>query len=436
MYGTHSSEHEHEHSPESAGLARGLARSAAHRGASRAAVGRLPLTNPKAPGGVRVGSGSGATGTSVARIRRVARVSDRAATGFDVVTEAHNATAAATTTPTTATSETQALARSRALAFAGGLVKNTILGAAVFAAYEGMLDWGNGFDDGKDECEEPQYSLASGVGTNGNGNDNGNGHGHEHEHEHGDATATTDPRPRDDDDVDVVGECGSSDSTPPGSGDAGTGTAAFTFAPAPALPLPLARHYGSGFCAGSVHAVLGRAIEGITTSTASILATTARATPAAPVTPVIQPAPLFLPYLLHHSVSHAVLFGSYETIKRGLLRSLLLSVEDDDKDDDNDNDEETGFERKLAAVALAGGTAGIGQQLVGDWTEGVASAVGAKGNSKNPGALRSAIVRVPGYSARTLGMASVPTAIGFVAFEYGREAVLGGGGGAGAGEEA
>jgi len=175
-------------------------------------------------------------------------------------------------------------------------------------------------------------------------------------------------------------------------------------------------------------------------------------TAAAVATTVVAPtpSPSFLPYLLHHAISHAVLFGSYETIKR-MVMPILTPLESNDNiynaGDCNDDVEtlenssttnDSIFDGKLAAVAFAGGIAGIGQQIVGDLTEQVAEVVGTnKGTTANNKGMMtmttqqrntklwSAMTKLPSYSARSLWMTSIPTAIGFVAFEYGREAVSG-----------
>ena len=407
-------------SPESAGLARGIARSAAHRGASRAAVGRLPLRSAiKTKVSVPVPASS-----ALARIQRVAKVSDRAATGFDFVAEARNATAAQTSTQPEAKTKTKTIGkklppsssnwRSKAWNFAGGLTKNTILGAAVFATYEGMLDSPSYCYYGY------SYDSISGLNNRSSGKKNND---------------PAIPCPGNesiagDDDND----CNNNDSSRLGGDNEKP---------------RLVWHYASGFCAGSVHAVFGRAIEGVVSFSTTIMMTsssraaaTAAATVAAPT-----PSPSFLPYLLHHAISHAVLFGSYETIKR-MVVPIIAPLESNDNVG-NDDETENGssatngsiFDGKLVAVALAGGIAGIGQQIVGDWTEEVAGAVGAnKGTSANNkgmtttmmtmtqqqnNKLWSALTKLPSYSARSLWMTSIPTAIGFVAFEYGREAVSG-----------
>ena len=332
----------HENSPESAGLARGLARSAVPKGAGRIAVGRLPLR----PDQVIATKGRIANPTRMAKIQRVARVSDRASTGFDFV-EAHQEAKSEVV-------KKESWGR-RATNFAGSLAKNTILGMAVFATYEEAID---------KFAEENQEVL---------------------------------------DWIPTAGE-ETRDST------------------------RLWQHYAAGFCAGSVQAGLGSAIESVLTLIWQplqhrFLGASSVATPntaAATVT--------FVPNLLHHATSHAVLFGSYETLKRAATLALgTISTSNTHVDTNNGIEEppseDNGFlDGQLVAVALAGGTAGICQQFVIDVVDQVIQA--RKSAKKQPIGKLLTSIQPPRYSAKSLLMLSIPTSIGFVAFEYGREAVL------------
>ena len=443
---------ENENSPESAGLARGLARSAAPRGAGNVAVGRLPLRSSGPTSSVAAASNVTTTVSTTARtassrmtrIQRVAKVSDRASTGFDFV-EAHQESA--TTTKTTETNTTTTNAndkhssnnknnsntngsqppsvkkdswRIRVSNFAGSLAKNTILGAAVFAAYEEMIDRFEDVAEKKYQQKQNRRVASSpsdGSRIGGNGYDDGYGDSY--------------------DEKDA-----SSFSAPP--------------------PTQLSQHYAAGFCAGCVHACLGRLFEGVSLSSLSLLS---------PKPPnIVSPngtavffraagsaAFAFLPNVLHHATSHAVLFGSYETVKRmtnamvTVWRTSLANPNAKTSEIDNDDESAGGggylVDDDLVAVALAGGIAGIGQQVVGDVAKQLTKALqlgepgAAKGTLQTPTVPPSlsppttmsmsmptmrwwlATMKPPRYSARSLGMVSVPTAIGFVAFEYGREAV-------------
>ena len=141
MIDNHEGHINNENSPESAGLARGLARSAAPRGASNIAVGRLPLSRT-GPSSIvsKTSSVARATKSSsgrMARIQKVAKVSDRASTGFDFV-DAHQQSL--TATETHKSPNVNDGWKIRISNFARSLVKNTLLGAAVFATYEESID--------------------------------------------------------------------------------------------------------------------------------------------------------------------------------------------------------------------------------------------------------------------------------------------------------
>ena len=443
---------ENENSPESAGLARGLARSAAPRGAGNVAVGRLPLRSSGPSTVTSVGAVSNVTTTAttassrMTRIQRVAKVSDRASTGFDFV-EAHQEAATTTTTTTTETTTTNMNAndkknnsnsnsntngsqppsvkkdswRIRVSSFAGSLAKNTVLGAAVFATYEEMIDR---FEDLAEKKHQQNQRVASSpsdwIRIGGNDYSNGNGY----------------------DEKDAF-------SSPPRT--------------------QLSQHYAAGFCAGCVHACLGRLFEGVSLSLSSpppplnlVSNVVGSSSPNVNVSlfrAAGSAAFAFLPNVLHHATSHAVLFGSYESVKRvatpmvTVLRTSLAAT--NAKMHENNNNDESGgggyLDDDLVAVALAGGIAGIGQQVVGDVAEQLAKALRRQEHgaakrtpqtptptmppspSMSPPTTMSvsmttmrwwlATIKAPRYSARSLGMMSVPTAIGFVAFEYGREAV-------------
>lgn len=343
----------HENSPESAGLARGIARSAVPKGAGRVAVGRLPLNSGQVARGSRV-----ATKARMAKIQRVAKVSDRASTGFDFVEAQLDAAESSS-------SVQKESWKTRASNFAGNLVKNTILGMAVFATYEEAIDRFEGGDDNKNQ-----------------------------------------------EDLELMG--------PTGSGDTSE---------RPVSSTRLSQHFAAGFCAGSVHAGLGSVIENFAGLIWQPLQHRFLSKGAAPVAASNAVKTAFFPNLLQHSTSHAVLFGSYETLKRMTMLALTNTNTTIQIDSTSSIEEETdGFiDNQLVAVGLAGGMAGILQQVANDTTEQVTKVLQQKRSGleqQNVGNLFASI-RPPRYSATTLLMLSIPTSIGFVAFEYGREAVLG-----------
>mmetsp|Transcript_26837 Transcript_26837/g.59135 ORF Transcript_26837/g.59135 Transcript_26837/m.59135 type:complete len:334 (-) Transcript_26837:308-1309(-) len=160
----------------------------------------------------------------------------------------------------------------------------------------------------------------------------------------------------------------------------------------------LFQHFGAGFAAGSVHAVLGRFMSGLTAVPTKQLSVGKMASSLSS-----NFGPSFLPYFLQHAASHAVLFGSFEATKRLGLR--VVEYENSKTAADID----TILDERLVAVGFAGCVAGIGQQFVADSVK----LLTTPGSTFKP----------PRYSPKALFMMAVPTGIGFVAFEYAREAV-------------
>jgi len=160
----------------------------------------------------------------------------------------------------------------------------------------------------------------------------------------------------------------------------------------------LSSHFGAGLVAGMVHGVASTFME---TQASNIL----RSLPAMTV---------------HHAIAHSLLFGSYEGIKRELL---TLS-------NDDDGTHFYGGEY-LVSFGVAGGLAGQIQHLASHYTEqllgiteGGTAAAEPQGGARN-------LVRVT-FSPRSFSslaapairpimLAFPPSAIGFIAFEYGKK---------------
>ena len=116
-------------------------------------------------------------------------------------------------------------------------------------------------------------------------------------------------------------------------------------------------------------------------------------------------------HTLHHTIAHSVLFGSYEFLKRSILHELHHG------DDFETNGSKPTFlgGSYLAGFALAGGFAGQLQHLVSHCTE---SMTFESGITSTKLAHRLVTPRAP--AVRPLLMAFPPSAIGFIAFEYGK----------------
>lgn len=288
-------------SGEAAGVARGVSRSLG-RSVFRAPVGGLPKP-------------SGAMLRAKIPIQRVARVSDRVATGLDwwsSATEGHEGTAS--------------LAQ-RTKLFGQNLLKNTLLGFAVFESYgyiirkfapaeldpdatilpvveRTLMDE----ESGKVVLDEPdEYARAS-----------------------------------------------------------------------------LSLHYGAGSLAGSIHGLASSILDGSGSPTGL--------------------ARFTLLNTIHHSVAHSLLFGGYESIKRLLVTQL------------HEIDGATQYYggAYLTAFGIAGGIAGQLQHLASHYTE---HWLGLDNAS-----LRLQFrVPAPIPAMRPLLYAFPPSAIGFIAFEYGKK---------------
>lgn len=177
-------------------------------------------------------------------------------------------------------------------------------------------------------------------------------------------------------------------------------------------PSPLWQHFTAGLCAGTLHASLGSLMDGLTPKNFASMRSSANAGW------FRSAGQAFYPKLLQHSASHAILFGTYETMKRTSYEMLTptssgLQKATNGSGLDHENDSSYLFYEKLGAVAIGGVIAGIAQQVVGDVTKQLAEV----GSNKT----LLAAIKPPSYTPQTLLMVSVPTAIGFVAFEYGRQ---------------
>ena len=400
--------HDDDHSPESAGLARGLARSAA----SRSAVGRLPVSHAgraaakstartaaaqkgagvarqmrlhvrprgaaatvpkhsasvasKIKGGARAASRAKvrtSAGTITAKsagnanravkatprgrvhVRRIARASDRASTGLDLVAASSEDTGGIVSDQ----KRTDVVGRlkdtlRRAPAFVATLAKNTVLGMAVFATYEGVVEY-----------DLPSHSQQ-----------------------------------------DINKEAASTD---------------------PFASASMSRHISAGFLAGSAHAAVNYAMDGIVRLRQ--LTASGRAQPLSGM--VKSTASPFFPYMLHHAISHSFLFGTYEGAKRLMVSSFGGSTVNGDE-----NDVHYG---NLCAIGLAGGMAGSAQHVVSNYTEEICVTSYSKiwQNDMTLAQRWHQMPRLSLPSGRALAFAFLPSSLGFVAFEYGKEIMTGDG---------
>lgn len=316
-------------SSEAAGVVRGLARSI--QGMIRhPGVGSLPrrpvlkeLKNMiRFPG---VGSLPRQTAVLKRRlpVQRVASVSDRLSTGIDLF-------------QTAVEQQIEEASRlKRVTTFVKSLVKNTLLGAAVFETYEYMVTY----------LAPPEQSCQQMNNKN----------------DHNDLVV---------DDV---------------------------YARA-----SLQSHFLAGACGGFVHAIPSTFWE-----PQQVVMSSSRA---------LSQCYYLSAMIIHHSIAHSLLFGCYESIKREFV------LRDKQQQQQFRHDEIPYF----ASVSTAGGLAGQIQHVISHYTEQWLLLVGAENTTNAAPSSRLVIQllpRVVSASPPTLRptlFAFFPSAISFVAFEYGK----------------
>jgi hypothetical protein len=265
--------------------------------------------------------------------RRIARVSNRLATGIDALSTAseHRAHQQPTTTTPKLVPTTTA---NRARAFLGSLIKNSLLGIAVFETYGFVIS----HVAAATRTTNTTALAAAAV----------------------DGTAPLPQDSNDDDDNDET-------------------TIPIKDEPDDYAQVSLATHASAGFLAGSVHGIAIGVWEG------------AR-------------MPQQLPrHALHHAVAHSVLFASYESMKRSALNIVQTY----------DPSLQVYGGAYLLSFGMAGGLAGSLQHVVSHCTEQLLL-VGTGGGH----------VPLRNIVAPTLQptlLAFPASAIGFVAFEYGKK---------------
>jgi len=129
-----------------------------------------------------------------------------------------------------------------------------------------------------------------------------------------------------------------------------------------------------------------------------------------------------VPYIFHHSLAHSVLFGSYQLTKRLLLQQLPDSTKHSPNHTGYNNDTV-----HIAAIAVAGGLAGQFQHIISHFSEqwlGLADYNETKHSSSSSLLRRFTLASWPTW--RSTMMAFPPSAIGFLAFEYGKLMMDGG----------
>ena len=139
--------------------------------------------------------------------------------------------------------------------------------------------------------------------------------------------------------------------------------------------------------------------------------------------------------ILHHSIAHSMLFGSYQFTKRSLFHLAFTDSEHTMATKDLEEDAATLKTNRdiihATTIAAAGGFAGQIQHVTSHFTEqwfGLGDVMVDNGHRRSlswNNALVRRLVMVSWPSWRSTMMAFPPSAVGFLAFEYGKLMMMG-----------
>jgi len=373
-----------ETSPESAALARGASRSVAIAGKG-AVVGRLPVPSktastaatkasrsrvsvrPRHPTPRSVPRARGARLTSKIpkgrRANTIAKVSDRTSNIFDVVSAGSESNERNDGNTKKLSSDKQASSLQKlksmlptfqqAISFSRVFVVNTVLGMAVYGTYEGLIERYAPVNEHSDEASYDEMNNSTGL-------------------------IHTAPEELVDENDDAM--------------DRAT----------------LPQHFIAGGLGGASHAILSLGLE-MKLSNKSNINAIQQQEMNYKVTNTSMMNRFHLQYptmtyslssLFHHSIAHAVLFGSYQTTKRMLLSNITLP--------NNKNNYDISH---AAMISTAGGIAGQLQHVTSHLSEQYLGISGPRVSSFR-------YLTLP--TLRSTLLAFPISSIGFVAFEYGK----------------
>lgn len=198
----------------------------------------------------------------------------------------------------------------------------------------------------------------------------------------------------------------------------------------------LPQHFLAGAMGGASHAVLSSVFDikfGVSPPGDVLLSSTTKGTTTYHH-PILQtfssrPMQLQVPTLhfstssiIHHSLAHSVLFGSYQLTKR-----LLVSQMHSHNSEDNDNNSTLGYGNnsdtiRVATIAVAGGIAGQFQHVISHFSEQwVLLNHTSTTTTLSPTSLLRCVTLSSWPTWRSTLIAFPPSAIGFLAFEYGKQ---------------
>jgi hypothetical protein len=196
----------------------------------------------------------------------------------------------------------------------------------------------------------------------------------------------------------------------------------------------LPQHFLAGAMGGASHAVLSSVfdIKFVSPPGDVLLSSTTKGTTTYhhPILQTLSTKPMQLQVptlhfstasIIHHSLAHSALFGSYQLTKR-----LLVSQMHTHNSDDNGNNTTLGNNNDtilVAAIAVAGGIAGQFQHVISHFSEQwvlLNHTSTTTTTTSYPTSLLRRVTLSSWPTWRSTVMAFPPSAIGFLAFEYGK----------------
>mmetsp|Transcript_8308 Transcript_8308/g.15140 ORF Transcript_8308/g.15140 Transcript_8308/m.15140 type:complete len:519 (-) Transcript_8308:47-1603(-) len=380
-----------------------------------------PVRAVRAPRGGSLSSSTPKLSSRIpkARANTIARASDRASKGFDVLSagleqnqssvdstngqknakqqpssSAQRQTKSSSTTTQILKSITPAL--QQITSFGRTFMTNAVLGMAVFATYEGVIE-----SIAPSSVEEPRTDDKAIDDVN-------NSLGNASIDSRDESETNSTPRQLND----YIAEENNDDM------DRAT----------------LPQHFLAGALGGAAHALLSLPLEvKLNASSSNGLQSSGKATNHTFQNLITQkPVHFQVPalnysssFILHHSLAHAVLFGSYQLTKRLFLQHAPPSSFDDSRNNINNNNSGSSTHNAIyvAYIAMAGGLAGQFQHVTSHFTEqwlGLATE-----EAKESSSLRRRFAVATWPTWRSTVVAFPPSAIGFLAFEYGKFMIAG-----------
>jgi hypothetical protein len=198
----------------------------------------------------------------------------------------------------------------------------------------------------------------------------------------------------------------------------------------------LSQHFLAGAMGGAAHAALSLVFElKLSKRPDDVLSSSCKRTTSYrhPILQTVSSKPIHLQVptfhysmssMIHHSMAHSVLFGSYQLTKRLLMQQMHTY---NSKNNSINNSGLGNDTIRVATIAVAGGVAGQFQHVISHFSEQLVLGTvvdDVKHNSTTSTSSTSLLRRVLTISSwptwRSTVMTFPPSAIGFLAFEYGK----------------